>query len=88
MGVHVDDVVGIVADPATGGYWLVGSNGSVWNFHAPDLSTLPSLGTSVGDFVGGASTPDGQGSTWWVPTARSSTSSGTAACRGTPRVSP
>jgi hypothetical protein len=61
LGVHVDDVVGIVADPATGGYWLVGSDGTVWNLHAPDLDVLPALGTSVSNIVGGASTPDGQG---------------------------
>jgi hypothetical protein len=58
-GAHVDNVVAIVSDPATGGYYLIGSNGAVWAFHAPSFGTL--LGYNANNIVGGALTPDDQG---------------------------
>ncbi|HEY1830704.1 MAG TPA: Ig-like domain-containing protein [Acidimicrobiales bacterium] len=59
--IHVDNVVAIVNDPATGGYYLIGSNGTVWTFHAPSFGDLPTLGYNVNNIVGGALTPDDQG---------------------------
>jgi hypothetical protein len=34
-------VVGMAVDPATGGYWLAGSNGGVYSFDAPFRGSLP-----------------------------------------------
>ena len=33
-------VVGIAADPATSGYWLVTESGTVYSFHAPSRGSL------------------------------------------------
>jgi hypothetical protein len=54
-------VVAIVSNPATSGYYLIKSDGTVWDFHAPSFGDLPFFGYHVNDIVGGASTPDGRG---------------------------
>ncbi len=36
----VQETVGIAADPATGGYWLVTSAGNVFDYHAPFFGSL------------------------------------------------
>ena len=59
-------VVGVVADPATGGYWLFASDGGVFSFDAPFFG---SMGGSRVDaaVVGMAATPDGGG--YWLTAA-------------------
>ena len=47
LGVHVTDIVGMAADTATGGYWLVGSDGGVYAFDAPFDGSVPGLGQHV-----------------------------------------
>jgi hypothetical protein len=42
----------MAADAATGGYWLVGADGSVYGFDAPSDGSLPGLGQHVSDIVG------------------------------------
>ncbi len=56
-------VVALASDPATGGYWVVASDGGVFSFDAPfdgSAGALP-LARPV---VGAASTPDGGG--YWL----------------------
>jgi hypothetical protein len=64
IGVVVSNITGMAADTATGGYWLVGSDGGVYAFDAPFDGSLPGQGKSVGNIVGIASTPDGAATTW------------------------
>ncbi len=59
--VAVSNIVSIVSDPTTDGYYLIGSDGSVWNFNAPQLGDLPFFGIHVNDIVAGAMTPDDKG---------------------------
>ena len=33
-------IVGVAPDPATGGYWLVASDGGVFSFNAPFFGSL------------------------------------------------
>jgi hypothetical protein len=40
LGLHVADIVGMAADSATGGYWLVGSDGGVFSYNAPFLGSM------------------------------------------------
>ena len=62
MNVHVNDIVGIVATPGGGGYFLVGKDGGVFTFgNAPFFGSLPGIGVSVNNIAGIASTPDGKG---------------------------
>jgi hypothetical protein len=35
-----EPVVGIAADPATGGYWEVASDGGIFAFHAPFYGSM------------------------------------------------
>jgi hypothetical protein len=60
-GQATNNVVAIVADPVTGGYLLIKSDGTVWNFHAPSFGDLPFFGYHVHNIVGGALTADGRG---------------------------
>lgn len=60
-GMLVSNVVAIVSDPSTNGYYIIASNGSVWNFNAPQLGDLPFFGFHVNNIVGGAMTPDDKG---------------------------
>jgi hypothetical protein len=54
-------VVAIVNDPATFGYMLIKSDGTVWDFGTPSFGDLPFFGITVNNIVGGAMTPDGRG---------------------------
>ena len=53
-------IVGIAADPATDGYWLVASDGGIFSFGAPFLGSTGAehLNASI---VGMAAKPDGAG---------------------------
>jgi len=59
-------IVDAAADAATGGYWLVASNGAVFNFNAPFLGSAGSLALSS-PVVGMAATADGGG--YWLVAA-------------------
>ena len=62
LGVHVDDIVGIVPTGDGKGYWLVGADGGVFAFGDARFSgSLPALGIHVSDIVGIAATPSGNG---------------------------
>ncbi|MDA8311104.1 MAG: hypothetical protein M0Z46_10935, partial [Actinomycetota bacterium] len=54
MGVHVSDVVGILATPDGHGYWLVGKDGGVFSFG--DARFFGSMGGAhlAAPVVGGA----------------------------------
>jgi N-acetylmuramoyl-L-alanine amidase len=56
-------MVGMAADPATGGYWLVASDGGVFAFDAPFFGSAGSLQLHR-PVVGMAATPDGGG--YWL----------------------
>jgi N-acetylmuramoyl-L-alanine amidase len=56
-------VVGSATDPATGGYWLVASDGGVFAFNAPFYGSAGGL-TLNAPIVGMAATPDGGG--YWL----------------------
>ena len=60
-GIRSDKVVAIVGDPATNGYDLIGSDGSVWDFNTPQFGDLPFFGFHVNNIVGAALTPDAKG---------------------------
>jgi hypothetical protein len=53
-------VVGMAVDPATGGYWLVASDGGIFSFNAPFLGSAGNLSLEA-PIVGMAATPDGGG---------------------------
>ena len=56
-------IVGIASDDATGGYWMVASDGGVFAFNAPFLGSMG--GTRLNQpIVGMAGTPDGNG--YWL----------------------
>ncbi len=61
IGVHVNDVTGIVATSTETGYFLVGSDGGVFAFNAPFSNSLPGIGVHVNDIVGIVPTLDDQG---------------------------
>jgi hypothetical protein len=62
LGVHVDNVVGMVLSPDVGGYFLVGSDGGVFAFgDAPFEGSLPGLGVRVNDIKGIVPTADDGG---------------------------
>jgi N-acetylmuramoyl-L-alanine amidase len=56
-------VVGMAGDPATGGYWLVASDGGVFSFNAPFYGSAGALPLAR-PVVGAAATPDGGG--YWL----------------------
>ncbi len=65
LGIHVNDIVGIVATADDQGYWLVGRDGGIFAFgDATYLGSLPGLGLSVNDIVGISVTPNGKG--YWL----------------------
>ncbi len=62
-----DTIVGITADPAGGGYWLLGEDGGIFSFGAaPYLGSAPqpatlAAGLADAPFVGLGATADGAG---------------------------
>jgi hypothetical protein len=61
LGVHVNDVTGMVATATDTGYFLVGADGGVFAFNAPFANSLPGVGVHVDDIVGIVPTADDQG---------------------------
>jgi cell wall-associated NlpC family hydrolase len=61
LGVHVDDITGIVPTTTDTGYFLVGADGGVFSFHAPFANSLPGIGVHVDDIVGIVPTVDDRG---------------------------
>ncbi|HET9077720.1 MAG TPA: hypothetical protein VFN68_12375, partial [Acidimicrobiales bacterium] len=56
-------IVGMAADPATGGYWFVASDGGVFSFNAPFYGSTGSMRLNK-PIVGMAAMPDGRG--YWL----------------------
>ena len=56
-------VVALATDPATGGYWVVASDGGVFSFDAPFYGSAGALSLAR-PIVGAASAPDGGG--YWL----------------------
>ena len=62
LGVHVNDINGMVPSPGDMGYFLVGRDGGVFAFgDAPYLGSLPGLHISVDDIRGIVPTSDNRG---------------------------
>jgi len=61
VGVHVNNVTGIVPTASDTGYFLVGSDGGVFAFNAPFANSLPGIGVHVNDIVGIVPTLNDQG---------------------------
>ena len=62
LGIHVDDVAGMVPSPDDMGYFLVGQDGGVFSFgDAPFLGSLPGLRVAVHDIRGIVPTRDNRG---------------------------
>ena len=59
-------IVGMTADPATGGYWLVASDGGVFSFNAPFRGSTGNIRLNKA-IVGMGATPDGAG--YWLVAA-------------------
>ncbi len=56
-------IVGMAVDPATGGYWLVASDGGVFSFNAPFEGSTGAIRLNK-PIVGMGATPDGAG--YWL----------------------
>ncbi len=52
LGIHVNNITGIVPTATDNGYFLVGSDGGVFAFNAPFANSLPGVGVHVNDIVG------------------------------------
>jgi hypothetical protein len=53
MGVHVNNVIGVVATHDNLGYWMVGNDGGVFAFgDAGFVGSLPGIGVHVNNIVG------------------------------------
>jgi hypothetical protein len=61
LGVHVNNITGIVPTATDTGYYLVGSDGGVFAFNAPFVNSLPGIGVRVNNIVGIVPTVDDQG---------------------------
>ena len=62
--------VGMAMDPATGGYWLVASDGGVFSFNAPFYGSLPGLpATEQPGQPVVAMAPDASGQGYWEVTS-------------------
>ena len=61
IGVHVNNITGIVPTSAKNGYFLVGSDGGVFAFNAPFANSLPGIGVHVNNVVGIVPTLDNHG---------------------------
>jgi hypothetical protein len=65
LGVHVNNIVGVVPTSDHGGYWMVGSDGGVFAFgDAGFVGSLPGLGVKVSNIVGVVPTSTGKG--YWM----------------------
>ena len=65
LGVHVNNIVGVVPTSDGKGYWMVGSDGGVFAFgDAGFVGSLPGLGVHVSNIVGVVPTSDGKG--YWM----------------------
>ena len=64
VGAHVNNIVGMTYDSATGGYRLVGNDGGVFSFNAPFEGSVPGLGVHVNNIVGMAY--DGATGGYWL----------------------
>jgi hypothetical protein len=53
-------IVGVALDAATGGYWLVGSDGGIFSFNAPFFGSTGAMRLNK-PIVGISATPDGMG---------------------------
>ena len=61
LGIHVNNVTGIVPTIKDDGYFLVGSDGGVFAFNAPFANSLPGIGVHVNNIVGIVPTLDDKG---------------------------
>ncbi len=62
LGVHVDDIAGMVSSPDDRGYFLIGRDGGVFAFgDAPFLGSLPGRHVTVHDIEGIVPTADNRG---------------------------
>jgi len=62
LGIHVNDIVGMVPSSDDRGYFLVGQDGGVFSFgDAPFLGSLPGLHVAVNDIRGIVPTRDNRG---------------------------
>jgi hypothetical protein len=61
IGLHVNNINGIVPTSTDNGYFLVGSDGGVFAFNAPFANSLPGIGVHVNNIVGIVPTLDDQG---------------------------
>ena len=62
LGIHIQDIAGMVPSPDDGGYFLVGQDGGVFSFgDAPFLGSLPGYQVAVHDIKGIVPTRDNRG---------------------------
>ena len=65
LGIHVNNIKGIVPTSDGKGYWLVGSDGGVFALgDAGFVGSIPGLGIHINNIVGAVSTSDGKG--YWM----------------------
>ena len=65
LGIHVNNIVGVVPTHDNGGYWMIGSDGGVFAFgDATFVGSLPGLNVRVNNIVGVVPTASGQG--YWM----------------------
>jgi len=65
LGVHVNNIVGVVPTHDNSGYWMIGSDGGVFAFgDANFVGSLPGLGVHVNNIVGVIPTATGKG--YWM----------------------
>ena len=74
----MSNIVAIVSDPTTDGYYLIGSDGSVWTSTPRNRPTFPFFGIHVNDDRAWRRTPDDQGFYLVGGEARSTSCWGTA----------
>lgn len=65
LGIHINNIVGMVPTHTYNGYFVVGSDGGVFAFNAPFANSLPGrLGVRLNDIVGIVATANDQG--YWL----------------------
>jgi hypothetical protein len=85
-GMHLNrPIVGMAADPATGGYWLVASDGGIFSFTAPFYG---SSGASLADVTSIAIEDGGNGYVWCDATGACQGASANALVSGHAYVPP